>query len=331
MPPKPQIFKTPDGKEFAKKSEWRDYMVATFYSFKDKTDEAEPLIKAPGAVEGQMFTISNCSGTTMALCDHSEQVHVDNLKNCRVMIGACGSSIFIRNCEDCVIYCCSQQLRLRDCIRCKFYVFSMAEVHIEMSSKVEFGPFRGGYPEHKNNLKTANLDTSSNLWYDIYDHNDSLKTKENWSLIDPSQYEDPWFPMGACEPALAATAPGSVDRSAEADSSMSSFTLEQLKVDSVEKPSGTPPAAAPVLPASTAPTTAEAVPVLPPVPATVVEVVTNDVEGVTHVVEVLAAVFPVPDVPPPPHVAQSAAPDELPPTPDAEAVEAVLPPPPAPN
>lgn len=48
MPPKPQVFKAPDGKEFSSRTEWRDYMMATFYSFKDKKNEPEPLIKKPG-------------------------------------------------------------------------------------------------------------------------------------------------------------------------------------------------------------------------------------------------------------------------------------------
>ena len=38
-------FKTPDGKEFETKKEWRDYMYATFYSFKNKVDEPSPLVK----------------------------------------------------------------------------------------------------------------------------------------------------------------------------------------------------------------------------------------------------------------------------------------------
>lgn len=45
MPPKPQVFTTPDGKEFASKKEWREYMVLTFYSFKNRINEPEPLIK----------------------------------------------------------------------------------------------------------------------------------------------------------------------------------------------------------------------------------------------------------------------------------------------
>jgi hypothetical protein len=39
MPPKPMTFKTPDGKEFATRAEWRDYMMSTFYSFKNKSGE----------------------------------------------------------------------------------------------------------------------------------------------------------------------------------------------------------------------------------------------------------------------------------------------------
>jgi hypothetical protein len=38
-------FKTPDGKEFESRAEWRDYMMATFYSFKNKVDEANPCVK----------------------------------------------------------------------------------------------------------------------------------------------------------------------------------------------------------------------------------------------------------------------------------------------
>ena len=45
-------FKTPDGKEFATRAEWRDYMVSTFFSFKNKINEESPLEKKPGDIDG---------------------------------------------------------------------------------------------------------------------------------------------------------------------------------------------------------------------------------------------------------------------------------------
>jgi len=145
MPPKPQVFKTPDGKEFSTRAEWRDYMVLNFYSFKNKVDEPAPLIKKPGDIDGQGFDIADCVNSTLVIMDNCEQVQIDCCKNCRIFVGACASSIFIRNCENCVFYTCCRQLRLREVTNSVFYIYSMSEVHIEESNTVQFAPFCGGY------------------------------------------------------------------------------------------------------------------------------------------------------------------------------------------
>jgi hypothetical protein len=126
MPPKPQVFKTPDGKEFSSRAEWRDYMMATFYTFKNKNNET--CVKKPGDIDGQMFDIGDCTDSTLIIMDNCEQVQVDVVTNSRILVGACASSIFIRNCSNCVFYTCCRQLRLREVTNCTFYIYSMAEV-----------------------------------------------------------------------------------------------------------------------------------------------------------------------------------------------------------
>lgn len=217
MPPKPQVFKTPDGKEFNSRAEWRDYMMATFYTFKDKKNLTEPLVKNPGDIDGQMFDIGDCENSTLVIMDNCEQVQIDQVKNCRIFIGACASSIFIRNCENCVFYTSCRQLRLREVVNSTFYIYSMSEVHIEYSNALQFAPFNGGYPEHENHLRAANLNPSHNLWYDIFDHNDPGKNKGNWKLLPVDEYEAPWFPAGEpCALAVPLTAAGSVVRTDQA-------------------------------------------------------------------------------------------------------------------
>jgi protein XRP2 len=231
MAPKPQVFKTPDGKEFSTRAEWRDYMMLTFYSFKNKVDEPEPLMKLPGSIEGQMFDIADCKNSTLLVLDHTEQVQIDQVSDCKIFLAACASSIFIRNCTNCTFYTSCRQLRLREVVNCTFYIYSMAEVHIEYSNGLRFAPFNGGYPDHAKHLAAANLDLSHNLWYDIYDHNDPGKTHANWSLLPESEYEAPWFPLGNCEPAIPRTKPGHVER-APTDNNMQSFSLQQMIQDS---------------------------------------------------------------------------------------------------
>lgn len=208
-------------------------MYATFYSYSKRVNETEPLIKMPGDIDGQMFNISDCDNVTIALLDFTEQIQIDEVKNSRIFIGACTSSLFIRNCEDCVFYTCCRQLRLRDVKNCTFYIYSMSEVHIEFSNNVKFASFNGSYPEHALHLQKAQLNVNHNLWYDIFDHNDPQKTKINWSLLPEDQYEQPWYPLGTpCEHAIPRTAPGSVVRENLADSSMQSFGFNQLVADS---------------------------------------------------------------------------------------------------
>lgn len=264
-------FTAPDGKGFSTKAEWRNYMMATFYSFQNKNDEPAPLVKLPGDIGGNVFEIFDCKNSTMVLMDHSEQVQIDRISGCRVFIPACASTIFIRNCENCTFYVCSRQLRLTEVTNCIIYALTISEVHIELSSGLKFAPFNGAYPQHAEHLKKANLDPKHNLWYDVFDHSDSEKTHANWKLLPEAEYEPPWFPAGAeVEFAVPRVNVGSVVK-AEDSGSMQSFGADQLRADA--KKLAAPPAVAaaagaPVVPP---PIPAADLPASPPKAATTTE------------------------------------------------------------
>jgi len=212
MPPKAQVFKSPDGQEFTTRAAWRDHMMATYYSFSNIKGTI-PAHRLPGSIDGQMYNIADCEDTELVVMDHCEQVQIDQCKNSKIFIGACESSMFIRNCDNCTFYIACRQLRLREVTNCKFFCFSTAEVHIEYSNNVQFAPFHGGYAEQAQHLTAAKLPYQDhNLWYDIFDHNDPGKTRTNWSLLPEGEYGNAWYPAGVCEPAVPLTKPGSVLR-----------------------------------------------------------------------------------------------------------------------
>ena len=74
-------FKAPDGKEFETRAEWRDYMMASFYSFKNKKDD-HSLVKTSGEVDGQVFDLADCENCTILVMDNCEQVQMDKLVKC---------------------------------------------------------------------------------------------------------------------------------------------------------------------------------------------------------------------------------------------------------
>ena len=54
--------------------------------------------------------------------DHNAAITIDDCKNCRIFIGPCDSSVFIRDCYDCKCVFLCRQFRTRTCEDCDFQV-----------------------------------------------------------------------------------------------------------------------------------------------------------------------------------------------------------------
>jgi hypothetical protein len=76
---------------------------------------------------------------------HIRHMHHVNLR--RVFVGACATSVFVRDCNDCEFTVATRQFRARGCHRCTFHLYSMTQPIIELSSEVVFTPFNGAYPQ----------------------------------------------------------------------------------------------------------------------------------------------------------------------------------------
>lgn len=188
-----QIYEI-NGMTFTNRRDYRDYCIQTFYSFKDKSNEI--CIKHPNEIQSNSFEISDCMYSKLIIMDITDSVQIDNLKFCKVFIGACINSIFIRNCETCIFYTSSRQVRLREVKNSIMCSFTQSTIHIEECHNLKFTPFQGGYKDHQLHLKHANLDSVQNLWYDIFDHNDIEKSNCNFQLLSVEDYNKPWLPDG---------------------------------------------------------------------------------------------------------------------------------------
>jgi len=223
-------FTAPDGKEFESKVELRKYVMDKFYSFKNKEND-DQLIKRPGEINQQVFEISDCKHCTIVILDVTDQTYIDNLSNCRVFIGACSSSIFVRDCKQCVFFTCSRQLRINNVVSSSFYSFTLSEIHMELSSALQFGPFQGGYDMQSQHFEQNGFDVNDNLWFEVYDHNDPDKLQTNWKIIEPKSYEPAWFPLGPCRAFIKVIEPKKIGIESK-NQVGESFGLDQMIADS---------------------------------------------------------------------------------------------------
>ena len=98
----------------------------------------------------------------------TSQVTVDECVRCRILIGPCEGSVFVRNCTDCTITVACKQFRTRECERCDVYLYALTDPIIESSHAMRIGPFNGGYAHLDAQMKAVGFDPRGSKHASMY-------------------------------------------------------------------------------------------------------------------------------------------------------------------
>ncbi|OWY98762.1 hypothetical protein PHMEG_00030394 [Phytophthora megakarya] len=134
-----------------------------------KIQTASFLAKLPGTINGQQFVIEDCHNCDIFLLDHCTSVQIDACINCRIVVGPCESSVFLRNCKRCTVICAVQQFRTRDCEDVDVYLYSTTDPIIETSSRMRFTCFPLTYFSLHQQFRQAKFSPWNNKWSEIFD------------------------------------------------------------------------------------------------------------------------------------------------------------------
>lgn len=126
---------------------------------------AAGLVRRAPIVSGQGFEIENVKNCTIMVLDHSEQVQIDAVEDSKIFIGACCSSVFIRDCKNCTFTVACKQLRTRDCDNIEINLFCISEPVVEATTNARIHPFNGSYAGIADSFKAANLNVEQNTWF----------------------------------------------------------------------------------------------------------------------------------------------------------------------
>ena len=128
------------------------------------------VIKPPGSINGQQFIIEDCKNCDIFVLDHCDSVNVDACTGCRVFVGPCNGSVFLRECVDCKWVVACQQLRTRDCKSNDILLYIGAgQPVIEASTDMRFGCFQASYFSLRAQFAAAKLGLWNSEWSDVFD------------------------------------------------------------------------------------------------------------------------------------------------------------------
>ncbi|CAJ1408310.1 unnamed protein product, partial [Effrenium voratum] len=145
----------------------------------------ELIIRKSGSLSSaglQALQLEELEDSEVYVCELTNTAYVDVCKRCAILIGPSETSVFVRDCEDCVFWIAAQQLRTRDCKRCSFFLYSKTEPVIESSEDLAFAPWSASYPCSKAHFEKLGFNPEKNLWNAIYDFSGKVG-KCNWRIL----------------------------------------------------------------------------------------------------------------------------------------------------
>jgi hypothetical protein len=79
----------------------------------------------------------------------------------------------------------SKQLRTRDCVNCKIFLYSKTDPVVEASHGMVFAPFNGVCPNLDASMRAANLEPQYNHWQRVFDFSadDTSLPTPHWSVM----------------------------------------------------------------------------------------------------------------------------------------------------
>mmetsp|Transcript_60790 Transcript_60790/g.130631 ORF Transcript_60790/g.130631 Transcript_60790/m.130631 type:complete len:503 (+) Transcript_60790:73-1581(+) len=151
--------------------------------------KGEVIVRKPGALGGlekdfglQLVNLDTLDNCEVYICTPTAQVFTDFCKGCAIMIAPCESSVFVRDCEDCVFWLAVQQLRTNNCKRCTFHLYTKTEPIIEESQDLSFAPWCASYPKCVSHFTQVGFDPQRNFWNAVFDFTGSAE-KSHWRIL----------------------------------------------------------------------------------------------------------------------------------------------------
>jgi len=151
--------------------------------------QKEVIVRKPGSISGEQVNLMKLEDCEVYVCDKTAQVFADYCKRSLVLLGPCESSVFVRDCEDCIFWVAAQQLRTSDCHRCTFYLYTRTEPVIEKSDNLAFAPWAARYPKCVSQFREMGFDPQRNLWNAIFDFSGEVH-RSHWRILPLAEVQE---------------------------------------------------------------------------------------------------------------------------------------------
>ena len=162
------------------------------YTIIDKHNETIALtttqLTFDEGVRAQLF-IKNCSNCLISARSLLGSVRLENVNDCKILLGPCCTSVYLEDCHSNVIHIACHQLRIHKSSNCKLFVKCNGHPIIEDCNSMGFAPYFAKYNEIDDDFKTSAL-TNATCWSNVVDFRWHRTTPSpNWYLLSSKDFD----------------------------------------------------------------------------------------------------------------------------------------------
>jgi hypothetical protein len=151
-------------------------------------------LDAAAASSSQDLWLDNINNCTIIIKGLPSTLHMTNLTGCSIIGGPILTSIFVDSCSRSKFVFGCQQLRAHKSNECDFYLHVRGRAIIEDCSECRFAPYNRNYSDKDNDFSLAELDLSTNNWSVVDDFNwlSTETPSPNWSILPENERIQQW-------------------------------------------------------------------------------------------------------------------------------------------
>lgn len=145
--------------------------------------KGETLVKPPGSINGESFSIRDLEECSVFILDYSSEVEISGCTNCQIFIGPVDGPAIFENCSNCQVAVAAHLFKANGCSNCEFGLYSSTQPAISASSGIRIACWSGAYPMLTQHFAAANLDPNTNQWNKVYDASAEEGGTPNFELL----------------------------------------------------------------------------------------------------------------------------------------------------
>ncbi|PSC71693.1 tubulin binding cofactor [Micractinium conductrix] len=151
--------------------------------------KGETLVKAPGSINGESFSIKHLEECSVFILDYSSEVEVADCVNCQIFIGPVDGPALFEGCSNCQVAVAAHLFKANACSTCEFGLYSSTQPALSGCTGIRIACWSGAYPGATQHFAAANLDPQNNQWNKVYDADAEEGGAPNFELLsEPAPY-----------------------------------------------------------------------------------------------------------------------------------------------